>query len=210
MNKNSEKINKIKELYNKYKEAKKDPRKKAGMKLLGYFIFFLLIALIANISNEFNKTSNMIDTKITTTTTKVIDSYVEKQNDLLVNKYSINYEITYNDKIYKINGILQNNVITGYLEINDEIKKISLQNNIITVIYSNEPLEVEFDINNLNINNIINTIKQNSAFIKDKENIKTYLYELDNKKIYVECNEEQIIAIKIEELNNKYILNFEK
>jgi len=210
MNKNSEKINKIKELYNKYKEAKKDPRKKAGMKLLGYFIFFLLIALIANISNEFNKTSNMIDTKITTTTTKVIDSYVEKQNDLLVNKYSINYEITYNDKIYKINGILQNNVITGYLEINDEIKKISLQNNIITVISSNEPLEVEFDINNLNINNIINTIKQNSAFIKDKENIKTYLYELDNKKIYVECNEEQIIAIKIEELNNKYILNFEK
>ena len=205
MKKNNEKINKIKELYNKYKEAKKDPRKKAGMKLLGYLIFFLIIALIANISNEFDSKNTPIKT---TTTTKIVDSYVEKQNDLLTNKYDINYEIKCNDIIYKINGSLENNIINGYLEKDNEIKNIVIKNNL---IYENDVvLENEFNVDNLNLNNIINTIKQTSAFIKEKENIKTYLYELDSKKIYIDSNEDQIISIKVEESKNVYMMNFDK
>ena len=43
-----------------------------------------------------------------------------------------------------------------------------------------------------------------------KDNVKTYLYELDAKKIYIECNEEQIVSIKVEEDNNVYTMNFDK
>lgn len=201
-----EKLNKFKELYNNYKEAKKDPVKKAGMKLLGYFIFFLILVLVANISSEFDKKNTQTTTK--TTTTKIIDSYVEKQKDLLTNKYNINYEIKCNDIIYKINGTLENNIINGYLEKESVIKKIIIKNN---VIYENDiVLETEFKVDNLNLNNIINTIKQTSAFIKEKDNVKTYLYELDAKKIYIECNEEQIVSIKVEEDNNVYTMNFDK
>jgi len=203
-------INKVKELYNKYKEAKKDPRKKAGMKLLGYLIFFLLIALFANISNDISKTNENFK-PTTTTTTKVVDSYVEKQNNLLTNKHNINYEITYNDKKDIIKGTLENNIINGYLENENIIKKIIIKNNSINEINNNEEteLEVEFNVNNLNLFNIINSIKQTSAFIKEKEDIKTYLYELDNKKIYVESNKEQIFNIKIEEENEVYSLSFD-
>ena len=63
---------------------------------------------------------------------------------------------------------------------------------------------------NLNLKDIINTVKQSSAFIKEKDNIKTYLYELDTKKIYIESIEEQIVSIKIEEENNIYTMNFDK
>jgi len=203
-------INKVKELYNKYKEAKKDPRKKAGMKLLGYLIFFLLIALFANISNDISKTNENFK-PTTTTTTKVVDSYVEKQNNLFTNKNNINYEITYNDKKDIIKGTLENNIINGYLENENIIKKIIIKNNSIYEINNNEEteLEVEFNVNNLNLFNIINSIKQTSAFIKEKEDIKTYLYELDNKKIYVESNKEQIFNIKIEEENEVYSLSFD-
>lgn len=207
MKKDNEKTKKLKDLYNKYKEARQDPRKKAGMKLLGYLIFFLLIALIANIGQEFDKTNNNIK-NTNTTTTKIVDSYVEKQNDLLTNKYNINYEIKYNEVIYKINGTLENNEIIGYLENDNEIKKINIKNNI---MYENEVvLENEFNIDNLNLSYIINTIKQTSAFIKEKDDIKTYLYEFDNKNIYIECNEEYITNIKVEEENNSYDMNFDK
>jgi len=207
MKKDNEKVNKIKELYNKYKEAKKDPRKKAGMKLFGYLIFFLLIALIANIGQEFDKTQTSIK-QTNTTTIKIVDSYVEKQNDLLTNKYNINYEIKYNDIVYKINGTLENNIINGYLEKDSVIKKINIKNN---VMYENDVvLENEFNVDNLNLNNIINTIKQTSAFIKEKDDIKTYLYEFESKNIYIECNEEYINSIKVEEDNNIYTMNFDK
>ena len=99
-------------------------------------------------------------------------------------------------------------MITGYLEKDGTIKKITIKNN---VMYENdEVIENEFNIDNLNLNNIINTIKQTSAFIKEKNNIKTYLYEFDSKNIYIECNEEYINSIKVEENNNVYTMNFDK
>ena len=212
MKKDNEKLNKIKELYNKYKEAKKDPRKKAGMKLLGYFIFFFIIALIANIASNIEQANTYNKTTTTTTTTKVIDSYVEKQKDLLIDKYKINYEIKFNNEVYSINGNIENNILNGYLENNNTIKKITIKNNMMYEIKDNEEIifEVDFNINNLNLDDIINTIKQTSAFIKEKDNIKTYLYELDSKKIYINCNNEYIENIKIEEISNIYNLNFEK
>lgn len=214
--KNNEKLNKIKDLYFKYKEAKKDPRKKAGMKLLGYFIFFFIFLLIAGITNNmssnnsFNTTYNNI-----TTTTKTVDKYIEKQNKLLTNKYNINYIIKYNNNEYKINGLLEENIVEGYLEDLNNITKIIIKNNeIYTVNSSNEEiLNIDFDKKYLNLENVLNIIKKNSAFIQEKENIKTYLYEIENDnyitKIYVKTNEENILSIEIIEFDNIYLFNFD-
>ena len=211
MKKDNEKINKIKELYNKYKEAKRDPKKRAGMKLLGYFIFFFIILLIAAISNNIKQTNITTNTKTTTTTTtKAVDKYVEKQNKLLIDKYNINYVIKYNEKEYKINGNIENNIINGYLEDNN-IKKIIIKNNEIYEISNNleNIINVDFNKEYINLENILNEVKKTSAFIQEKDGIKTYLYEFDTKKIYIKCNEENIINIKVEENSNIYTMNFD-
>ena len=54
----NKKDSKIKSFYNSLKEAWKDPRKKAGIKLLSYLIFFLILFLLAFITNQINKTNN--------------------------------------------------------------------------------------------------------------------------------------------------------
>lgn len=209
-----DKQGKIKELMNKYKEAKKDPRKKAGMKLLGYFIFFIILALLANIAGIIENSNSNNKIKITTTTTKAVDKYVEKQNKLITDKFNINYEIKYNDTIYKINGTLENNIINGYLEDVDNIKKIVIKNNVIYEIKNEieNELEVIFNINYINVEYILNVIKQSSAFIEDEESTKTYLYEIKNDittNIYVKTNEEYIEEIIINEDNNEYKLIFD-
>ena len=72
---------------------------------------------------------------------------------------------------------------------------------------------VDFNINYINLEYILNIIKQNSAFIQDKDNIKTYLYEINNNdlltKIYINVSEENINNIEITELNNSYNLKFD-
>ena len=205
-------FNIIKESYNKYKEMKKDPRKKAGLKLLGYLIFFIVLILLSIISNGLNKNSVFTNNTTTTTSKVIVDKYVEKQNKLMEDKYFINYEITHNNINYKINGTIENNIVDGYLESIDVIKKIVIKNNNIFVIENGieSNLEVLFEVNYLNIENLINLVKQNSAFIQEKEDVKIYLYEIENKKIYITSGKEDIITIKIEDDLNVYILNFDK
>ena len=207
---NDKKVNKVKELYNKYKEAKKDPRKRAGMKLLGYFIFFFILMLIAGISNNFSSNKNsIINTVTTTTTTKVIDSYALKQNKLLRDKYNINCHIKYELNEYKINGIIDNNIIEGYLEENSNIKKIVIKDNIIYDSNNQIELNYNFNKNYIDLKYIINLIKQSSAFIQDKDDLKTYLYEIDNIKIYIKTDVENIKSIDIYEGENSYLLYFD-
>lgn len=214
MNKEN-KWGKIKVLYNKYKEAKKDPRKRAGLKLLGYFLFFLIFFLIAGISSNITKTQNKIYST-TTTTTKVYDKYIDKQNNLLENKYNISYLVKYNNIEYKINGILENGVINGYIEAADNIKKITIKNSNIYEINNETEIEINYDfnINYLDVEYIINQIKQTSALIEEKDGIKSYLYEIekDNIKtnIYVKTSDTNILEIEIKDLENNYLLKFDK
>ena len=63
MKKNKEeKNNKYKELYLKLKEAWKDPQKKAGIKLLCYFIFFFIFAILVRVSSNMEITNTNKDT----------------------------------------------------------------------------------------------------------------------------------------------------
>ena len=212
-----EKFNKIKELYGKYKEAKKDPRKRAGMKLLGYFIFFaifLLIAAIGNIVQQNDIKKKLLTT--TTTTTVKVDKYSEKQKSLLEEEYDVVYIINYNDKEYKINGTIENGVVNGYLEESENIKKIVLKKDGIYEIKKEEEniLELDFNVNYLNVEYVLNLIK-NSSVIKDEtSDIKVYKYEMvlddNNSFIYVKTNEENIVSIEIKNDEISYVLNFDK
>lgn len=214
MNKKKDKENKLLKYYNNYKELKKDPRKRAGIKLGGYLIFFIVLLILASITSSMSTDYKDNSITTTTTTTKKVDRYREKQNKLLVDKYNINYEIKYNGISYKINGILENNIINGYYENNNEIKKIKLNNNEVFEIVDNidNKIDIDFDINYISLNYLFSLFNSNSAFIQDVDNEKTYLYEFDenNMKIYVTTNENDIVKISIEVLENLYILNFDK
>lgn len=204
---------KFKDFLHKLKEVWKDPRKKAGIKLLSYFIFFFVFMLIASIVNNVKSYENNGNLRTTTTTIQV-DKYNEKQKDLLTNKYNINYVININDKEYKINGIIENNIVTGYIESDADIKKIKIKDkNIYEIINDNEiSLETDIDINLISLDYIINIVKQNRGIIKDEKGIKIYTYNINdiNSIIYIETDEDSINKINIENNTNKYQLNFDK
>lgn len=210
-NEKENKKEQLKELYSKFKSAWADPRKKAGIKLLGYLIFFIILLLFASITSHMNKYTSS-NTKTTTTTT-VQDKYNDKQKKLLTNKYSINYVININNIEYKINGNIENNIINGYFETPNGIKKIVFKENNLYEVNNEQEILLETEINKnlIDLEYILNLIKQNSAIISDKEETKTYTYNIDNLglNIIVTTNEENISQINIKELINTYILNFD-
>ena len=173
-NEKENKKEQLKELYSKFKIAWADPRKKAGIKLLGYLIFFIILLLFASITSHMNKYTSS-NTKTTTTTT-VQDKYNDKQKKLLTNKYSINYVININNIEYKINGTIENNIVNGYLETPIGIKKIVFKENNFYEINNEQEILLENELNKnlIDLEYIINLIKQNSAIISDKEDKKTY------------------------------------
>lgn len=210
-NEKDSKKEQIKELYSKFKVAWSDPRKRAGIKLLGYLLFFIILFLFAAITSNMNKYKTT--TSQTTTTTITIDKYNEKQKSLLTNKYSINYVININNIEYKINGTIENNIVNGYLETPIGIKKIVFKENNLYEINNEQEILLESELNKnlIDLEYIINLIKQNSAIISDKEDKKTYNYNIDNLglNIIVTTNEENITQINITEATNTYILNFD-
>ena len=210
-NEKENKKEQLKELYSKFKIAWADPRKKAGIKLLGYLIFFIILLLFASITSHMNKYTSS-NTKTTTTTT-VQDKYNDKQKKLLTKKYSINYVININNIEYKINGNIENNIINGCFETPNGIKKIVFKENNLYEVNNEQEILLETEINKnlIDLEYILNLIKQNSAIISDKEETKTYTYNIDNLglNIIVNTNEENITQINIKESINAYILNFD-
>lgn len=204
----------IKSFYNSLKEAWKDPRKKAGIKLLSYFIFFIILFLLAFITNQINKTNNNIN-KEPDKTTKVTDTYINKLNSLLTNKYNIEYTLNNEEKVLKINGVLNNNQINGYLEYDNTIKKIVIkENNIYEIVNDVENIiNLDYDISLLNLNNLITLLKSNSPIKEVKDNISKYTYNVTYKDLslnIVVSMEEYIKKIDITNETLKYYLIFDK
>ena len=209
---------KIKNILIKLKENWKNPRKRAAIKLGFYFIFFVILFCLANISNALKNIDNTANNK----NNNVVDKekqdnkrYSEKQNKLLNSKHNINYIIKINDIEYKINGMLNNNIIDGYLESNDGIKKINIENDTIYEIINNEKniLNSVIDTKYININYIISTIKLENSVILNKDENKNYKYDIykdgNNLLINVFTNSENIYKIEINVGNEEYQLNFD-
>lgn len=210
----NKKDSKIKSFYNSLKEAWKDPRKKAGIKLLSYFIFFIILFLLAFITNQINKTNNNIN-KEPDKTTKVTDTYINKLNSLLTDKYNIEYTLNNEEKVLKIDGVLNNNQINGYLEYDNTIKKIVIKdNNIYEIVNDVENIiNLDYDISLLNLNNLITLLKSNSPIKEVKDNISKYTYNVTYKDLslnIVVSMENYIKEIDITNETLKYYLIFDK
>lgn len=210
----NKKDNKIKSFYNYLKEAWKDPRKKAGIKLLSYLIFFLILFLLAFITNQINKTNNNIN-KEPDKTTKVTDTYINKLNSLLTDKYNIEYTLNNEEKVLKIDGVLNNNQINGYLEYDNTIKKIVIKDsNIYEIVNDVENIiNLDYDISILNLNNLITLLKSNSPIKEVKDNISKYTYNVTYKDLslnIVVSMEDYIKEIDITNETLKYNLIFDK
>lgn len=215
-NKKEEKNNKYKELYLKFKEAWKVPRKRAGIKLLGYLIFFFIFAIMVRVTSSIE----LSDVDKNTTKKEVIkenlESFREKQNSLLDNNHNINYEINIGDLVYKINGDLKEQIIEGYLESNEGIKKVILKDNLLYDVTTGVDVVVDLGIemSKLDINYLVNIMKTNDAYIEETDNIKTYQYAIninDNENtMVVYTNEKNIEKIVITDLSSEYILIFDK
>lgn len=196
----------------KFKEAWKEPKKRAGIKLLIYIIFFILLLVSAGITSRVKINNKDTITTINTTTTAQTDKYSDKKLDLLTNKYNVNYTIKENNTEYKINGTLNNNVVIGYLETNDDIKKIIIKNTNLYEIINEQELELNiFNKDFITISYIINLIKDKPAIISNNNDIKTYTYDVEDKtKIIISSNETIITEINIEQDTSSYVLNFDK
>ena len=211
MNKKEESI--IKEYYKKFKEAWKEPKKRAGIKLLGYLIFFIVLILVSYVTKDNNSYSRVND--IETTTTIVSDNYLDKQEDLINTKHNIKYVINKEDKEYVINGILDEGIIDGYLETNGSIKKIKIENDTLYEVKNDTPTKMELDIDYylINIYNILESIKEKTSIIERDNKNKNYLYTIKNNNvdavIKVYTNEKSIYKIELVKENDKYILNFD-
>lgn len=210
----NKKDSKIKSFYNSLKEAWKDPRKKAGIKLLSYFIFFIILFLLAFITNQINKTNNNIN-KEPDKTTKVTDTYINKLNSLLTDKYNIEYTLNNEEKVLKIDGVLNNNQINGFLEYDNTIKKIVIKdNNIYEIVNDVENIiNLDYDISLLNLNNLITLLKSNSPIKEVKDNISKYTYNVTYKDLslnIIVSTENYIKEIDITNETLKYYLIFDK
>ena len=213
-NSDNEKNNKFSELVNNFKEAWAIPQKRAGIKLLGYLIFFIVFFLIAGIGsrNNVNMIQNNDESNITTTTTSIdTESYTYKQKLLLENKHYIKYEITFEESVYNISGSISEGILEGYLETNYGIKKIRIENSIIYEIENGNsvPLDINIDSNFLDIKNLINMFKTSRAFIEEKDDIKMYTYNIEGYVIKVFSDINNINKIEINNGLCSYILNFD-
>lgn len=216
MKKNENKNNKYKELYLKLKEDWKDPRKKAGIKLLGYLFFFLIFAIMVRVSSYINVNDNKNNTlKENVVTTESIESYREKQKSLLENNHTINYDITINDINYKINGTIKDNIVEGYLEEVSGIKKIVIKDNVLYEI--KDGIEVILDLsivmNKLNLKYLMSIVEQNQAYIDNSEDIKSYQYAINindlENIVIVYTNDKSIYKITISDSISNYVLTFD-
>ena len=106
-------------------------------------------------------------------------------------------------------------IINGYLEENSVIKKIIIKDGLLYEIINNEETQIDLgiDTNMLSIEYLLRTIKQNKAYIEDKEDTKVYKYSISINdilnNIVVYSDKEKIYKIEINNEFVNYILNFD-
>lgn len=216
--KDNEKSKKVSDFINAFKEAWGNPRKKAGIKLLGYMLFFIIFFIIASIGSGMS-TNNLYETEnnTTTTTTTTVDTeaYSYKQKLLLENKHFVNYVIKINEETYKINGSINQGILEGYLETNDSIKKVKLENGLLYEVASTQNIVLENNLNVklIDINSIIKMIMRSRAYIEELDGVKTYSYNIETQdekyNIKVYTNEDSIYKMEIISDIFNYNLNFD-
>lgn len=191
------------------KEKWATPDGKIIIKFKLWAIFFGIIYLFAFISTAFNKNTPDDNEKNNTTTTAVIN-YIKMKNNLINNDLKVKYYI--ND--YYISGNINDHILNGTLEINDQIYRIKYDSLNLYQIKKDSEIQNPDLINNININYLLpNYIidilnKTDNTAIKDEAN-KTYTYDYENIKYIVHYNNTEIDNIKIYDNDISYDLKYE-
>ena len=203
---------KIKEYIKILKELWLIPRYRAIIKLSLYGIMFLFLIVLTRLSNKINTTEQKSDER---------NSYTEIIKSINLENADIKYTLKINELIYTLEGKIEDNIISGYLDNNNEIKKIIIkENNIYEVKNSeqilNEEINNTIDYKLLFPKTIIDLVKNESAFIKKGIEETTYIFETyDNNikyEIMIFMNSEEITKISIinDKLECNMSINFDK
>lgn len=180
--------------YRKFKEMRKDPRKKAITTLILYFIFFaVMFSILGIVTLIEEKDSNK----------KSTDNFLEPLK--FISNYSYNYEITINDEKFIAEGKRYYN--QEYIELNDE-KYFIIGSNFFKLVDGNletvdeNPFVV--DILKFRPDKIYEYINNSNEFISSNDSGQ---YALDLKKFLSLNNEfltydSKVINISAEKTND--------
>lgn len=209
------KKNNIKKFFVWFKNAWNDPRKKAGIKLMFYFLFFIIFLSVAAITNSMKNIDKAVKEENKTVQSDKDTKYIDKQKYILNNKISINSIMNINNNKYVINGNIENNVLEGYLESYDVIKKIIINENGIYENKDGEYILYSCDINKdlFNFKNIFNIINRSNVIMNNEGDNKIYSYDIlnDNNNIIIKVytNSLNIYKIEYNDNGNQYIISFD-
>lgn len=193
---------------NKLKEQLKDPKKKILFKLGGYLFFFLIIYLFLGISAALNKGTS--DKKSDDNVTKVSVSFNKMKKNLINSGLNVKYK--YGD--YYIEGLIQDNVLSGTLEYLDgslikfkydgkNIYRVNLQEEVIDFSILNG-----FNLNYLLPSYIINLVNDSLDSANKSSDGKIYSYNINNAAISLYLGDEAIEKIVILDNNITYSLEY--
>lgn len=187
----------LKKIIKNFKEMWSIPRYRAIIKLSLYGIMFLILFILANIYNDTNTLKNE------TTEQK---SFTDIINASDFTNLNFEYNIKISDIEHNIEGKIQNNILTGYYENNNYIKKIKLADNIFYSIINEEEI-IDEELNNLFIsefllpNNIIELVNNETAYIEKNDDYTIYTYNI----LYNQINYEIKLLSNLKEINNIFI-----
>ena len=173
----------LKEYLKKFKELWAIPKYRALIKLLLYGVMFLILIIMSNVYQDTNYNKNK-ETEQTKTYTEIINS-IDLEN------CDIEYIIKKLSNEYKIEGQIKNNILIGYLENDNIIKKVKVIDGTMYQISNNEEtIDIElnsaFSSSLLIPKKIIEIINDESAYIEKEKTSTSYTYNIIYNNIQYE------------------------
>lgn len=200
-----------------FKELWQDKRMHAVIVLGLWFLFFIIVFLILGIISLFTPNKEVNPPIKEETKEEVPANIVNLLENLKNSNYQFNYTVTNNESTITYNGNCENGEIIGYFENGEGIKKYTVKDGIYYQIIKEERIEdinliSDFDKPNLDINTIIEKIKEYEKNLEplQEENVYTYdfLNDVGIYKIQVTVTDSLISKIGIQADTTYYELAF--
>ncbi len=194
-------------IFSTIKKLWSNERSRAGIQLGFYLMFFILVIIVINISSKLNNPSRL-NTEVSLQTMKSI---------LSKNNYEYNYIINTPTEKIIFNGKKSEEENTGIKQTREKNLKYSIENDIVYELQIDNKVEIDnfydgFDEKLININYILDLIKDKSATITSEEENKIYMYQFDINNEFIEMllktDKEKITNITIKYKDITYDLNF--
>ena len=183
----------MKEYWKKFKEFRKDPKKKSISLLIIYGIFFIFVFI-------YIKSGNKVTQPVNNNINQNINESTKKDN--VVTSYEYNYNIIINENVIELSGVYYNG--QNEFKINENYPIVD---NIIKI----NDYQIKIDnINKLEYNNLKSFLEKynlKSRKIEYNDNTIKYEYMIPNNEFSILLNEENNTDGKviIEVIENKYI-----